>query len=85
MALHMRRRQLLLGSATAAALLQIGLAPRALAQSDRLASVPTVDSLTIRVLTDSSYDTPRVGTSKWVKTRRVGLISPTDKIGRAHV
>ena len=64
MTLDLRRRQIVLGSATAAALVQLGLAPRAFGQSNRLASVPTVDSLTVRVLTDSSYDTPRVGTSK---------------------
>lgn len=75
---NLRRRQFVLASATAAAFAPLGLAPRAFAQSNRLATVPTVDSLTIRVLTDSSYDTPRVGTSKWVKTRRVGLVSPTD-------
>ena len=78
MTLDLRRRQIVLGSATAAALVQFGLAPRAFGQSNRLASVPTVDSLTVRVLTDSSYDTPRVGTSKWVKTRRVFPMSPTD-------
>ena len=78
MTLDQRRRQFVLGSATAAALAQLGFARSAFAQSSRIASVPTVDSLTIRVLTDSSYDTPRVGESKWVKTRRVGLISPLD-------
>jgi 7,8-dihydropterin-6-yl-methyl-4-(beta-D-ribofuranosyl)aminobenzene 5'-phosphate synthase len=84
MALDLRRRQIVLGSASAAALMQLGIAPRASAQSNRLASVPTVDSLTIRVLTDSSYDTPRVGTSKWVKTRRVGLVSPTNPLKTLH-
>jgi 7,8-dihydropterin-6-yl-methyl-4-(beta-D-ribofuranosyl)aminobenzene 5'-phosphate synthase len=78
MTLDLRRRQIVLGSATVAALAQLGIARRALAQSPRIASVPTVDSLTIRVLTDSSYDTPVVTPSKWVKTRRVGLISPLD-------
>jgi len=78
MTLDLRRRQIVLGSATVAALAQLGIARRALAQSPRIASVPTVDSLTIRVLTDSSYDTPVVTPSKWVKTRLVGLISPLD-------
>lgn len=78
MSLDLRRRQFVLGSATAAALAQFGLARSTFAQSPRLGSVPTVDNLTIRVLTDSSYDTPRVGGSKWVKTRRVGLVSPVD-------
>lgn len=84
MPLDLRRRQIVLGSATAAALAPLGFASRALAQGNRLASVPTVDTLTIRVLTDSSYDTPRVGTSKWVKTRRVGLVSPTDMRKTLH-
>lgn len=78
MSIDLRRRNVILGSATAAALVQLGLARNAFAQSDKLTSVPTVDSLTIRVITDSSYDTPRVGTSKWVKTRRAGLVSPKD-------
>ena len=73
-----RRRQLVFASAGAAALAPLGFAPRAFAQSNRLADVPTVDTLTIRVLTDSSYDTPRVGSSKWVKTRRAGLVSRAD-------
>ena len=61
MSIDLRRRNVVLGSATAAALAQLGLARGAFAQSNRLLSVPTVDSLTIRVVTDSSYDTPRVG------------------------
>jgi 7,8-dihydropterin-6-yl-methyl-4-(beta-D-ribofuranosyl)aminobenzene 5'-phosphate synthase len=40
--------------------------------------VPTVDSLTIRVITDSSYDTPRAGGNRWVKVRRAGFISQQD-------
>lgn len=77
MSIDLRRRSIVLGSATAATLAQFGIAPGASAQSGKL-SVPTVDSLTIRVITDSSYDTPRVGGSKWVKTRRAGLVSPKD-------
>ena len=73
-----RRRQLVFASAGAAALAPLGFAPRAFAQSKRMSDVPTVDTLTIRVLTDSSYDTPRVGSSKWVKTRRAGLVSRAD-------
>ncbi len=76
MKVDLRRRDFVLASA--ALLAQLGVAPRTLAQSGRLASVPTVDSLAIRVLTDSSYDTPVVGKSKWVRTRRVGLVSPND-------
>lgn len=78
MSIDLRRRNLVLGSATAAALAQLGFARGAFAQGGKLANVPTVDSLTIRVITDSAYDTPRVGKSKWVKTRRAGLVSPYD-------
>jgi len=84
MIVDLRRRSLVLGSATAAALAQLGLARSAFSQSARLSSVPTVDSLAVRVLTDSSYDTPRVGTSKWVKTRRAGLVSPVDVTKTLH-
>ena len=62
---------------SAAALAQFSLAPMVFAQAPRI-TVPTVDSLTIRVLTDSSYDTPRVGSNKWVKTRRAPFTSTTD-------
>jgi 7,8-dihydropterin-6-yl-methyl-4-(beta-D-ribofuranosyl)aminobenzene 5'-phosphate synthase len=78
MSIDLRRRNIVLGSATAAALAPLGFAGSALASTNRLASVPTVDSLTVRVITDSSYDTPKVGQSKWVKTRRAGLVSPYD-------
>lgn len=84
MSVNLRRRNIVLGSASAAALAQLAVSPRAFAQGARLSAVPTVDSLTIRVLTDSSYDTPRVGTSKWVKTRRAGLVSPTDVTKTLH-
>src|SRR3954471_20840339 len=40
--------------------------------------VPTVDSLKVKVITDSSYDTPRAGTSKWVKVTRVPFNSQSD-------
>jgi 7,8-dihydropterin-6-yl-methyl-4-(beta-D-ribofuranosyl)aminobenzene 5'-phosphate synthase len=84
MAFDLRRRRVVLGSAAAALSTSLGFVPRALGQSGRLAAVPTVDSLAIRVLSDSSYDTPRVGTSKWVKTRRVGLTSPYDNRRTLH-
>ena len=76
MKINLRRRDFVLGSAALA--MGAGVMPRALAQAPKLRSVPTVESLTIRVITDSSYDTPRVGSSKWVKTKRAGLVSPTD-------
>ena len=79
--MDLRRRNLLLASASLAA---VGVSRGAFAQSPRLSSVPTVDSLAVRVLTDSSYDTPRVGTSKWVKTRRMGTVSPTDPRKTLH-
>jgi 7,8-dihydropterin-6-yl-methyl-4-(beta-D-ribofuranosyl)aminobenzene 5'-phosphate synthase len=77
--MNVRRRSLLLASA-AAALAPLGVR----GQPARLASVPVVDSLTVRVITDSSYDTPRVGQSKWVKTSRVGLVSPLDPRKTLH-
>ena len=75
MQINLNRRQFVLGSA--AVLAQMGIANPLSAQSPKL-SVPTVDSLIIRVITDSSYDTPRPGTSKWVKVKRNGFISKTD-------
>ncbi len=75
MQIDRRRRQLLLGSA--AVLAQFGNAPNVFAQAPKI-TVPTVDSLTVRVLIDSSYDTPRPGTSKWVKIKRTPFISSTD-------
>ena len=77
MHIDLRRRQFVL-AATAAAT-QLGLARFACAQSQaRPGSIPTVDSLTIRVLTDSSYDTPRPSANKWVKVTRTPFISKGD-------
>jgi 7,8-dihydropterin-6-yl-methyl-4-(beta-D-ribofuranosyl)aminobenzene 5'-phosphate synthase len=84
MSIDLRRRNVVLASVTAAALAPLGLARGALASTNRLSSVPTVDSLTVRVITDSSYDTPKVGQSKWVKTRRAGLVSPYDITRTLH-
>ena len=67
---HHDRRHFLQQSG--AALAAIALAPRALAQSGA-PQAPTVDAVTLRVLTDSSYDTPRVGSSRWVKVKRASL------------
>ena len=75
MSLNLNRRQFVLGSA--AVLAQMGISNPLSAQAQKL-SVPTVDSLTIRVITDSTYDTPRAGGNKWVKVRRSGFISQTD-------
>lgn len=71
------RRRFVLASASAAALSQLGAMPRAFAQSQRIA-VPEVDSLTVRVITDSSYDTPRIAPSKHVKVVRKPFTSNTD-------
>ena len=68
-----RRDFLLLGSAVFAA--QWG--PAGVARAAAM-TVPVVDRLTVKVLTDSSYDTPRVSPSKWVKVRRVGVAAPGD-------
>ncbi|MGC2517824.1 MAG: MBL fold metallo-hydrolase [Burkholderiales bacterium] len=70
------RRQFVLGSA--ALLAQLGLARSAIAELLKPGAVPTVDSLAVKVLTDSSYDTPRPGTSKWVKIKRTPFISTSD-------
>ena len=70
------RRHFVLGSA--ALLAQLGLARGAVAEFLKTGAVPTVDSLGIKVLTDSSYDTPRPGTSKWVKVKRTPFISASD-------
>jgi 7,8-dihydropterin-6-yl-methyl-4-(beta-D-ribofuranosyl)aminobenzene 5'-phosphate synthase len=78
MTISFRRRQFAL--ATAGALAQFGLPRVAFAQSQpvKLAAVPTVDSLTIRVITDSSYDTPRPVTNKSIKVSRIPTNSRTD-------
>src|SRR6266849_4802525 len=70
------RRQFILGSA--ALLAQAGFARSVFAEAFKPGAVPTVDSLSVRVLTDSSYDTPRPGTSKWVKIKRSSLQSDAD-------
>ena len=75
MQVSLTRRRLLAGSAALAApFLDLPLP----AFAAPVLSPPTVDRLTITVITDSSYDTPRATGSNWVKVRRVGLASPTD-------
>jgi 7,8-dihydropterin-6-yl-methyl-4-(beta-D-ribofuranosyl)aminobenzene 5'-phosphate synthase len=51
--------------------------PRA-AFSQAALEAPTVDGLTIRVLTDSSYDTPRAGSNPWVKVKRSAFYARDD-------
>jgi 7,8-dihydropterin-6-yl-methyl-4-(beta-D-ribofuranosyl)aminobenzene 5'-phosphate synthase len=70
------RRTFVLGSAAFAA--QFALPQSGVAQLLKGSTVPTVDSLKVKVLTDSSYDTPRAGTSKWVKVTRAPFTSLTD-------
>ena len=69
------RRRFILGSAALAA--APAFLPRA-ALSQAPLQVPTVDALVIRILTDSSYDTPRPGTNKWVKVTRSGTYARGD-------
>ncbi|MGZ5033049.1 MAG: MBL fold metallo-hydrolase [Usitatibacter sp.] len=68
------RRTFLLGSAS---LIAAGLS-RAWAQPPAALKAPIVDALTVKVLTDSSYDTPRPGNSRWVKIKRTAFISRED-------
>lgn len=70
------RRSFVLGSAALAA--QFALPGIGLAQLLKGNAVPTIEGLKIRVLTDSSYDTPRPGTSKWVKVTRAPFTSQSD-------
>jgi 7,8-dihydropterin-6-yl-methyl-4-(beta-D-ribofuranosyl)aminobenzene 5'-phosphate synthase len=70
------RRRFVLGSA--ALLAQAGLSRSTLADLLKPGGVPTVDNLTVKVLIDSTYDTSRPGTSKWVKIKRAPIASPTD-------
>jgi 7,8-dihydropterin-6-yl-methyl-4-(beta-D-ribofuranosyl)aminobenzene 5'-phosphate synthase len=76
MNLDSHRRHFILGST--ALFVQAALARFARADILKPGTVPTVDSLSIKVLTDSSYDTPRAGTSKWVKIKRAPFISAAD-------
>ena len=68
MRVDLDRRKLILASAAVAA--GAGMSRLPFAQSVKPAAVPTVDALTIRVLTDSAYDTPQVPKSKWVRITR---------------
>jgi len=73
MSLAARRRFLLAASALAA---PVAL-PR-LSRAQATLAVPTVDQLVVRVITDSSYDTPRPGANKWVQVKRTPFISRED-------
>lgn len=70
------RRNFILGSS--ALLAQSGLARFAFAQPAGQIAVPTVDGLVVKVLDDSSYDTPRPAQSKWVKVKRAPIFNPAN-------
>ena len=76
MANSIQRRSFLLGS-VALASPALGIR-NAAAQSPPPFAVPVIDRLTIKVLVDSSYDTPRTSGSPWVKVKRAGLAAPGD-------
>ena len=76
MTLRFTRRQMLL--AGSAGLAQLTLSGSSLASLLQGGSVPTVDALSVKVLTDSSYDTPKPGTNKHVKVKRAAFISAAD-------
>jgi 7,8-dihydropterin-6-yl-methyl-4-(beta-D-ribofuranosyl)aminobenzene 5'-phosphate synthase len=70
-----RRRFVLTGGAVAA---QAALGRAARAAGAAPLAAPTVDALRIKILTDSSYDTPRPGSSPWVKVTRSPFYSGAD-------
>jgi 7,8-dihydropterin-6-yl-methyl-4-(beta-D-ribofuranosyl)aminobenzene 5'-phosphate synthase len=69
------RRQFILG--TSALVAGSGLASFGI-ESQAVTKVPTIDALDIKVLVDSSYDSPRAGTNQWVKIKRTPFISTKD-------
>lgn len=73
------RRQFVLASAATCVAPSLGFA-----QSTKLATTPTVDSLTVKVVTDSSYDTPRIANSKWVRVKRASITSVFDPLKTLH-
>jgi 7,8-dihydropterin-6-yl-methyl-4-(beta-D-ribofuranosyl)aminobenzene 5'-phosphate synthase len=66
------RRRFVLAST---ALVGLGALPRVAVPQSKSISVPTVDSVAVRVLVDSSYDTPRAPASKLVRVRRSPFMS----------
>ena len=69
--MNSRRRFVLASTALAG----IGVLPRAAVPQSKTISVPSVDSVAVRVLVDSSYDTPRAPASKLVRVRRSPFMS----------
>jgi len=76
MKLIFTRRQFVMGSTALLAL--SGVSRGTLGQMTGSIKVPTVDTLVVKVLTDSSYDTPKPPASKLVKVRRALMGSRTD-------
>jgi 7,8-dihydropterin-6-yl-methyl-4-(beta-D-ribofuranosyl)aminobenzene 5'-phosphate synthase len=74
MPFSLNRRSFVLASTAFAAQFALPHAGRA----QQVIKVPTVDALKVKVITDSSYDTPRAGTSKWVKVTRAPFTSQSD-------
>ena len=71
----LNRRQFLLGSSA----LLAGTSLSSFVMPTQAATkVPTIDSLNIKVIVDSSYDTPKPGTNEWVKIKRTPFISTKD-------
>ena len=69
--MNSRRRFVLASSA----LFGLGALPRTAVPQSKAISVPIVDSVAVRVLVDSSYDTPRAPASPLVKVRRSPFMS----------
>lgn len=70
------RRHFVMGSTALLAL--SGIARSTLGQMQVGGNMPVVDTLVVRVLTDSSYDTPRPTASNLVKVRRSALVWRAD-------
>lgn len=77
---RLSRRYFVFGSACFLA--QAGLWRPTFGQPAKLSAVPVVDSVTVKVLVDQSYDTPRVGASKWVKVKRMPPYVPAGNVRR---
>ena len=72
---RMSRRRFVMSS-TALACAPLAFAPVAFAQPTL--TVPVVDALVVKVITDSSYDTPRATANRHVKVKRSPFISARD-------
>ena len=71
----LNRRRFILGSSA----LLAGASLTSLVRPTQAAmKVPEIDSLNIKVIVDSSYDSPRPGTNQWVKIKRTPFISTKD-------